>query len=120
MLKRRRKRKAQMARVTWQSRKSIMFVETPSGVVFGIHYHGKHAQLGARCAYQRIAQKHTAETLALATTVHGKPPQQRGWHHGITWQFLCDSWRQIVHGNAAGREGVVAGHAGTDQGPEIR
>ena len=102
MLERRRKRKAQTARVTWQSRESIMFVETPSGGVFGIHYHGKHAQLGARCAYQRIAQKHTAETLALVTTVQGKPPQQRGWHHGITWQFLCDSWRPRWYRSRAG------------------
>src|SRR5450631_1282515 len=109
--KNRRNRKAQTAHLTRQKRESIMFVKTLCTFVFGINHHGKHAQLGPRCTHQRITQEHATKALALVTAVDGKPSQQRCGNHRISWQFLRKAWRQIVEGDTAGRERVVAGYA---------
>jgi hypothetical protein len=102
--------KAQTACLARQEGESIVFVEALGGFVFGVHNHGKHAQLRPRHAHQGISQEHTAQTLALVATVDGEPPQQRGRSYRIAWQFLRDDWRQIVQWNGGGREGIVAGY----------
>ena len=72
-----------------------MPIETLCGFVFGIHQHGKDAQLGARRSEQGIGQKYTAESFALIVPGHSQQPQARGGHNRISGQLPDDFGRQI-------------------------